>query len=258
MFFSFIIKLKLVEFGGNEKIKKYVNFFHFKKLIGEKLKATVVSDFLTKDRFFKERGIYFLRISCISQMEMRTLVRFLHGKKIFKETISIQDKEFTILDIIYDGNKSIYAKQLSIKELLYLEGVEKVEVKFLTPTFFKVGEQFIDEPEPYLYFASVLKYFNKFFDNSELKMESFSKSLLKNIVLESKEIKKKEVYVEGVSYCGFVGKVTYSIPENFEELKKIVDILTEISFFTGVGQFTRLGLGSIIIEKKENKGGVFQ
>lgn len=250
MFCSFIVKLRLVEMGSDERIRKYVNFYQFTKILGE-LKNTTISNFLTKDKIFKSGGIYFLRFSCSSQKELSTLMSYLYEVKIFKERVSIQNKKFLILDIIHNEEKTKYAKQLLIEEVEEFRDLKKVKINFITPTLFKFGEHYIDEPEPYLYFLNSYKKLERYLAENGKPALKVKKSLFKLIEIEDSQIEKKDVFIQNRTYKGFIGKVTYSIPK-IDGIGRIIDCLSQLSFFTGVGEFTKLGLGQIMIEEVED------
>ncbi len=91
MFYSFVLKLKLVDLETNSNlIKKFQNIGLLREILG-KVKGSTISSFLTKDKEFNQGRIYFIRITSIDSKEIKEITKYLYEKKIFNEKITIQN-----------------------------------------------------------------------------------------------------------------------------------------------------------------------
>lgn len=250
MFYSFVLKLKLVDLEKNSNlIKKFQNTGLLREIL-EKVKGSTISNFLTKDKEFKERKVYFIRITSINSKEIKEITKYLYEKKIFSEKITIQNQNFLIENIIHNEENSRFSKQMLLQDFLDLKNLESVKIKFITPTIFKFGEIEYFLPEPYLYFGGILKKFNLNFDESQIEnpLKNISSQIFKKIKIEYSNIEKRVITIDGKNRETFIGEVIYNIPKNELDLGKIVDCLSRFSFFSGVGQFTERGLGQVLID----------
>ncbi len=250
MFYSFVLKLKLVDLETNSNlIKKFQNIGLLREILG-KVKGSTISSFLTKDKEFNQGRIYFIRITSIDSKEIKEITKYLYEKKIFNEKITIQNQIFLIEDIIHNEENSRFSKQMLLQDFLDLKELKSIKIKFITPTVFKFGEMEYFIPEPYLYFGGALKRFNLYFDESEIEnpLKNISSQVFKKINIVHNSTQKRVVTIDGKFQETFIGEVIYDIPKNELDLGKIVDCLSRFSFFSGVGQFTERGLGQVLIE----------
>ncbi|MGL6118888.1 MAG: hypothetical protein ACRC0V_00120 [Fusobacteriaceae bacterium] len=79
-------------------------------------------------------------------------------------------------------------------------------------------------------------------------LKKISSQIFKKIIIKENKVNKIQIKFKDKTYECFIGEATYEIPENTENLGKIIDCLGKFSFFTGVGQFSESGFGQVIIE----------
>ncbi|MGL6101000.1 MAG: CRISPR system precrRNA processing endoribonuclease RAMP protein Cas6 [Fusobacteriaceae bacterium] len=251
MFYSFVLKIKLTELGnGNNEICKYINKNFLNEILVQ-INGSTISNFFTKDKEFQKNKVYILRITSVDSEEIKKIMKYLYDKKIFNENVIFQNHYFKILEIIHNEKNSKFSKQMYLNDFLELKNLEKVKVKFLSPTVFKFGENYFLTPEPFIYFTALLKKFNQYFDDSEVEnpLKKISSQLFKKLTIKENITREVSITLNTKKYKGFIGEAIYEIPENDLELGKIIDCLSKFSFFTGVGQFTEYGLGQVIIEE---------
>ncbi len=141
MICSFVLGLYPNKEAG--KIYRYTNYDYLKnffkmELSNEELKKITISNFLTKDNFFKSKT-YYLKISSIDSKVSIKILKLLFFYKITNHMISIKDTDFKIINIYHN---SIWAKQFNIEEFMRRELKKEIELKIFTPIFFKVGNEY--------------------------------------------------------------------------------------------------------------------
>lgn len=141
------------------KIYKYVNFDELKKVFleeisSDELKKITVSNFLTKDKIFNKKT-YYLKISSIDSNCTLKVLKLLFFYKITNHIISIKETNFKITNIYHN---SFWAKQMDIDKFLQEKELKnKIEIKILTPMFFKVGNQYVCSIRHIYIFNSLIK-----------------------------------------------------------------------------------------------------
>lgn len=241
MICSFVLGLYPEE-SNSEIIYKYENYDSLKGLLlqeltVEEMKKITVSNFLTKDKAFKDKN-YYLKISSIDSQSTLKLLKLLFLYKIINQKISIQGIKFRITNIYHN---SIWSKQLDINKFMENEPQNKVTIKLLTPTIFKVGNQYINSLEPVYIFKNLIKKIR----NSSISGNEFLKSINKidinKIKVEESEVKRKNI--KKLNEEGIVGTVTFSIDSTIREEILLFNLLLYFAFFSGIGYMTEKGYG---------------
>ncbi|WP_368493436.1 CRISPR-associated endoribonuclease Cas6 [Marinitoga sp. 1154] len=266
MFYSVVVELKALETGviptyPGKKI--HGMFFNVLKKASEEVskklhqnfnnKAFTVSSFLGKKvdepvSIMKNKR-YYIRLTFLNEKIFNLFTVTMFKNKIFKKEIYIENIKFSILRVIFDEEQSKWAGVLSIDELLSKKDYSnKIKLKFYTPTLFRVGDKHLRYPDAKKIYTGLLNKFNKY---SEYKFNESIKEEFSNIKIINKRIRKKRVFINNFYLEGFVGDVEFEISQGNNELLKIVNILSEFSFYAGIGYKTTMGMGQVRREHKE-------
>lgn len=239
MICSFTIYLKPINLG--KRILKYENYNYLSQslkniLTEEELKKIIVSNFLTKDRYFEDKN-YSVKISALDGNILIKLFQFFFLKKMENEKINFGETEFFILNI-YNNNK--YAKQLISDEDKNRED-NLLRLKLITPMFFKIGNRFITSEDITLIIKNIEKKLKK------SSVESFERylttpELREKIRLLVDNTKKIEIDIDII---GSIGEIIYDISSLTDEEKERVIFLFKFAFFSGIGYLTEKGYGQI-------------
>lgn len=238
MICSFTLNLRPILIGN--KIKKYFNYYSIKKILKEKevdeesLKKIVVTNFITKDKFFNEKN-YLIKISSIDSEVTLKILRVFFLLKLEGDLLEISGNKFILLNIHYNN---INSRQLLLENIEYRD---KVEVDFLTPCFFKIGSRFINSFEPLYVITNLLVKLK----HSSLKNDSnffIAKEEIAKVQYEI--ISEKSLTISNKKTTGFIGKVFYYV-EGDKDLNKRLNNLFNFAFFSGIGYCTQEGYGQI-------------
>lgn len=238
MICSFTLNLKPLLYGI--RIRKYSNYHFIEKILklngidDESLKKIVITNFITKDKFFEEKN-YSIKISSIDSEVTLKILRIFFLLKLEGDLLEISGNKFILLNIHYSN---INSRQLLLENIEYKE---KIEINYLTPCVFKFGSRFINSFEPLYVFSNLLVKLKR----SSLKNNSdffISKNEISQIKYEI--ISSKTLNISSKKTTGLVGKVIYYVENNKELNKKINNILA-FAFFSGIGYCTQEGYGQI-------------
>lgn len=238
MICSFTLNLKPIIIG--KKIKRYSNYFSIKKILKdrgieeEELKKIVVSNFITKDRFYQEKN-YSLKISSIDSEVTLKILRVFFLIKLEGEALDISGNKFFLLNTHYTNMNS---RQLLIENIEYKD---RVEIDFITPCFFKFGSRLITSFEPIYIISNLL---SKLKHSSLAGDENFT--ILRGEISEIKYeiLSEKSLEIRDIEIQGLIGRVVYYVEDN-EELSRRLNNLLAFAFFSGIGYRTQEGYGQI-------------
>ena len=253
MICSFVLGLRNINKSiedENIKIKKYVNYDYIKKILlkegisYEEIKKITISNFLTKDKFFKDKT-YYIKISSLDSQCTLKLLKLLFFYKITNHTILVCETEFRITNIYHN---SFWAKQLEFDKFQERELQYKLKINILTPMFFKVGNQYISS----LNCNYIIKNLIKKLKNSSLyneNIESFLKTFDINKIKINEENTEKK-YINKLDVEGITGSIIFEIEKNISEKHLLFfNLLIYFSFFSGIGYMTEKGYGQIILDR---------
>jgi len=122
------------------------------------------------------------------------------------------------------------------KQLAQTAPQEVIELRFLSPTSFKQGQDVQPFPLPEMVFSSLHRRWNTFAPN-KLQLPKVDWQSL----VAMYELKTKTFRMEGGAEIGAVGWVRYRFPD--PEQARIATILAHFAFFSGVGRKTAMGMG---------------
>ncbi len=242
MISSFVLNLHSLEEG--KEIKKYQVYKDiFSMLIqegvtNEELKYITISNFFSKDRYTELDKKYSLRVACINSNVTLKILQVFFYKRLTNSHLDIYESKFLVSNI-YHNNK--HSKIFDLEKLLESPLKKQIRVKFLTPTFFKVGNDYRILKDPIYIFKNILNKLKKSSLSEEVK---FSKNLEVSKI-KMKENHFKEVNIFQYKTSGFIGEFIYYLEDDNVELMEYINILLYFAFFSGVGYGCERGYGQI-------------
>lgn len=120
-----------------------------------------------------------------------------------------------------------------------------ITLKFITPTTFRSGAQEMPYPLPRLVFGSLMEVWSRW---SSVPMGEWRALLERAILLSNWRGETRRVDLGNRYVTGFIGKFTYRPAERSRDLQRMMGMLAEFAFYTGVGWQTTHGLGQTRIE----------
>jgi CRISPR-associated endoribonuclease Cas6 len=160
--------------------------------------------------------------------------------------LRIQNAVFSVEDLSISADQHPEAGQESYEGLLArwerCEPPRTLTLHFVTPTTFKVGEFEQPFPLPQWVFGSLLSTWNAF---SPYPLLDLKEVLEGSVVLRNWRGETKLVELGGYSAAGFLGKFTYRAVKASPEVSRILGLLAEFAFYSGVGWQTTHGLGQV-------------
>lgn len=260
IFYSIVIKLQalcegIYEFYPGQKIHSlFLDLIReadpdtAKRLHDEKReKPFTVSSFLGHEvdepMKIEENSHYFIRFTVLDDGVFDILISSLLEKGGLRREVKIGNVHYRMIEIFLDRDHSKWAAHASAQELFARPcGSKLIKLRFHTPTLFKSGDVHDRHPSAVKIFTSLLRKFNKF---SELKIDQQIEKLFGEISILEKKTTSKRVNLKDFYLEGFVGDVTFELPNLDFELLKIFNTLADFSFFAGVGYKTTMGFGQV-------------
>ena len=194
--------------------------------------------------------------------------------KIFWTISTLTEKaKINIIDILLDDNfQSIYLEHKNvilrvidkkiISQITYDELFKKVYIendyrnyeayKFYTPTAFKSEGHYINMPNVYLIFNSILTKYDAFSSTTKLKDEKLLLEINDRVNISNYKLHSSSFALESIKIPSFIGEFVLSVHGD-ERLKKLVSMLLEFSTYSGVGIKTALGMGAVKKQVRKEK-----
>ncbi|MGL5356001.1 MAG: CRISPR system precrRNA processing endoribonuclease RAMP protein Cas6 [Cetobacterium sp.] len=233
MQYSFLIKFKIVDLNEEMiKIEKYKKYSLFQNCDTDKF---IYSNVLTKSKEFELGKTYSLRVNCLDCESMKNLSNSLIRAAGLSEILDFQNHKITIVEIKLRDYSDIF-KGIDVSE--------NIKINFLSPTIFKFGDIYYNEPNAYLYLTKIYKKYKEIFP------VSIPNFIFKKIDIKILNIMNKRLKIDENIYDTFLGsiEICLSSPE-LKDYKDDIRELLQFSCFTSVGEFTEYGMGQVSIEK---------
>ncbi|MGL5983402.1 MAG: CRISPR system precrRNA processing endoribonuclease RAMP protein Cas6 [Cetobacterium sp.] len=213
------------------KINKFQKYSLFKNCNTDKF---IYSNVITKEKEFVLGKEYSLKVNCSDCESMKKLSNSLIKAASFSEELDFQNHKITIIEIKMKNSNDIFKN---------IDFSENIKINFLSPTIFKFGDIYYNEPNPYLYLTKIYK---KYKDELLISIPNF---IFKKISIRNTNLIVKNVNIDGITYKAFIGSVEYSFSsEELKDYKNSINELFKFSCFTSAGEFTEYGMGQLSIE----------
>lgn len=173
-----------------------------------------------------------------------TLAAF--GKALnLKTELSLANRRTIIKNINYKEGSTPWARS-SLYPKLFEEAkpLEKIKLKFFSPTSFRSKGKQCTIPETPLIFGSLLDKWNSF---SGIRFKDAPIDNLEQVFPSQFELRSELVEFSNYKIIGFKGTVEYRLGKEFtKEEKRIINTLADFAFFAGVGYKTTMGIGQTV------------
>jgi len=212
-----------------------------------KEKSFTVSSFLGKDIGrsieIQKGGYYFIRLTILDEEVFNAMMSSLLEKNVLRGNVRIGNIDYSITEIFFDNESSKWASHISAEDLLKSSYTSNlIGLRFYTPTLFRSGDLHCKQPIPEKVFTSLFKKFNRY---SEEKIDEDIKKRFKNITIHEKKTQSRRVTLRNFYLEGFIGDVTFKVPEQDKQLIRVANTLADFAFYAGVGYKTTMGLGQV-------------
>lgn len=168
------------------------------------------------------------------------------GKAInLKTKLSLAKGRIAIKNIDYQEGSSPWVRS-SLYPKLYEEAkpVERIKLRFASPTSFRTGGKQFTLPAPSLIFGSLLDRWNSY---SGIKFREDFLEKLNSVYPSEFELRSELILFSNYKIIGFRGTVEYRFGKEFtREEKKTINALADFAFYAGVGYKTTMGMGQTV------------
>lgn len=185
------------------------------------------------------------------------------GKTSHNEIIQkLADSNFTKFTVKHKDNAVIYINKKEVAtqsaESVVLKpfnnDISKVfKIHFITPTAFKSGGRYVNYPDLFLIFQSLMKKSQLVSDEISFSDVDVLNALAENSHIVSYNLKTSRFYLEGQKITGFTGYIAiYS--NGASAMRNLIELLLTIGGYLGVGIKASLGMGAMEL-MSDNGGG---
>ncbi|MDD3054008.1 MAG: CRISPR-associated endoribonuclease Cas6 [Endomicrobiaceae bacterium] len=266
MFYSIVIKLKPAE---NFFVPIYTGHFTYAFFLSIVNKANpnlakklynpneikpftlsgLIGKFIKKERslYASKENEYYIRITILDSSLFSSIISILLDNN-FKE-INIGKNKFIIKKVIINHQENQLTSFETIDGLWSSSSTDddRIILKFMSPTFFKLGGDNYLFPEPNKVFGSIERKFLVFahgFIGKEIEKEEniFNKIKVSRINNLSTNI----VQLKNGKQIGFKGEIYYDLKIKDKPIIKYINVLANFAKYSGVGAKTTLGFGQTI------------
>ena len=180
------------------------------------------------------------RITYLKEELLELIIKGFISISAKNESVKLSNGKVIIEKV--EMQKGMEANFSSFQELLSQAQNDKtITLKFSSPTSFRSGGEQSLFPRPELVFSSLLKKWNGF---SEIKLTPEIVKEFEKIRVNRYTLKTELVNFSKNKIIGFMGKITYELPETFnKKFRKIINTLADFSLYSGVGYKTTMGMG---------------
>lgn len=192
--------------------------------------------------FDKLRDSYVWRINTLTEEAYEKIILRLKDINL----INIKQKQLSI-EVKEKIQPEITNTEKLATEIYSKSNVEKIGIKFLTPTSFKSRGKYENYPRLPLFYGSLMRKINKFSPTikaGDLEVVDF---LSEKTWISRYNLMSTTYNVESVKINAFKGYIYLHIKAN-DEIKRLIFLFAKYGEYSGVGIKTALGMGGIIVE----------
>ena len=165
--------------------------------------------------------------------------------------IRLSNAIFRILNVRSDARDDSDTGQTTYANLLELWKTNDLpstfHIEFRTPTTFRQNDFEVPFPTPHLVFGSLAKTWNTY---APQKLGDVTAVLKDMIMLSNWRGETRRVELGSRRTVGFIGHFTYRVAENLPEVRRLLGLLADYAFYSGIGWQTTHGLGQTRYTKK--------
>lgn len=231
-----------------EPSKALQNYLKENKVITTKDIYTI-SSFMGKNRNkcgVEKNQKLVIRLTTLDRELFGTINALLFRSRVLKTTIQLENIDFQVIDIGVQVQKSQYIHYTQMP--IALDGTpNSYSIKLLSPTFFKVGEKYIEELNTRLVFKNLVSKYQKYIGNKiprEVVQEICTQSLEKNMEQH------KRIIIDREMISGVQGTYRLNSGKMSIEAQVYVEELLIFATYVGIGHQSAIGYGAVQIIKE--------
>ena len=249
MLASLIIKMKPRD--DNAVIKKdYGSLFHgymYSKLdtnYVEKLHTLRLNPYSQYSYFDKKNNVYIWKISTLNKEAKEKIIDRMFDDKVSSFTLTYHNLG---IDIISKEIVNVQSyKDISDKYFLSNDIIRTADIKFLTPTTYKVHGHYTIFPYLSNMFISLYDKWNYYSKNLSLQDDKLLENIVKNVKMVRYNLKSTQFCMEGVKLDSFIGSIKlHCIGDDM--LVNVYNMLLDFASYSGIGAKTSLSMGGVSI-----------
>jgi CRISPR-associated endoribonuclease Cas6 len=196
---------------------------------------------------------YWFRVTALSPNVWELLSRLLEASP---DRIVIDKEPFLVEKITAAASEHPWAAMSRYEELYdkWLTGVEtvphKISVRFYSPTTFRSKGQNVPVPLPKLFFHQLMLKWNRF--SPVFIGEDISDIAERKVVLSRYNLETRMMHFGKYRQVGFTGNCEFFLKLEGDEIwARVVHLLADFAFFSGVGYKTTMGMGQVRVTGQE-------
>ena len=254
MLASLIIKMK----PRNDSVikKDYGSLFHgylLSKLDTNyvyKLHHSGLNPYSQYSYFDEKNGTYIWKISALNEEAKAKIIDIMFNDNADSFTITYHDLK---IDIISKEIADVCSyKDIADRYFLSNDTIRTVDIKFLTPTTYKVNGHYTIFPNLDNLFISLYDKWNFYSENISLEESTLIPSIVKNAEIIKYNLRSTKFSMEGVKLDSFIGSIKLHCSGD-SMLVKIYNMLLDFANYSGIGAKTSLSMGGVSISRNYYK-----
>jgi len=187
--------------------------------------------------------LYSVRYTTLTEDLYNALSPILLGKFLYRDSVTLDGADFTVLDVAVEPEKSRGWGGISSAEEIW-EGASTapdITLRFALPTTFKQRGLNLLFPIPSNVFHSYRERWNAF---TPLPIdEGLIPWVQQNVAVEAHELRTQMIWFGEFQLHGFTGWCRYTAKDQDATRLKQLNALADFAFFCGTGQKTTQGMG---------------
>lgn len=151
----------------------------------------------------------------------------------------------------YEAMKSSYSEMFKSFYSKDFQEIDKLSIKFITPTSIKTQGRYLHYPREDLILFSLLKKWDNFSDDIKLFDEDLFQTITECFFVSSiEQLKSQFINVDKGKVSGFTGKVNFKIKAKTRQINQLINLLLEFANYSGIGIKTAIGMGKVFSSRK--------
>lgn len=250
MLATLIIKMKPRD---NLVIKKdYGSLFHgylISKLdtdYAETLHNLALNPYSQYSYFDSKNNIYIWKISTLSKEAKEKIIDKLFDENISSFSLTYNDLK---VDIVSKEIVNVQSyKDIADRYFLSNDIIRSVNIKFLTPTTYKIHRRYTIFPYLDNMFISLYDKWNYYSENISLEDSKLISDMEKYVKIVKYDLRSTKFSMEGVGIDSFIGEIKLYChgPSMFVN---IYNMLLDFASYSGIGAKTSLSMGGVLISR---------
>ncbi len=193
----------------------------------------------------KEKDIHEWRINTLDEDARKQIIAGFVGKT--DKRIYIQHKQTSLNIEGFELKTPTGYEEIARKYYIEDEPRRKARIRFLTPTTFKTGGEYVIFPGIDNIYKSLYNKWNSFYTDVSLESPEALKHLIAHSKIIGYNLRSTKFYMEKTKINAFKGEICLFI-SGPEALVRIANLLFAFGEYSGVGAKTSLGMGGIKFE----------